>query len=97
MKVLSSEECIMQHKLLVCDLIVQAKPIKPFCIPARRKTWTLKDFVLQKEFEEAGSMNCQQIPIEVDSIWRIIKYGLLKAADEICGWTRGGCPQHKET
>ena len=55
MKVLSSEECIMQHKLLVCDLIVQAKPIKPFCIPARRKTWTLKDFVLQKEFEEAGS------------------------------------------
>ena len=42
-------------------------------------------------------MNCQQIPIEVESTWRIIKYGLLKAADEICGWTRGGCPQHKET
>ena len=32
----------------------------------------------------------------MDSAWEYIKNGLLKAADEICGWTRSGCPQHKK-
>ena len=54
-KVISSEECITQHKLLVYDLVESAKPVKPICIPPRRKTWKLKD-VLQKELEQAVSM-----------------------------------------
>ena len=33
----------------------------------------------------------------MESIWDYIKHGHLKAADEICGWTRGECPQQKET
>ena len=37
-KVIGSEECITQHKLLVCDLVVSAKPVKPIRIPPRRKT-----------------------------------------------------------
>ena len=61
-KVISSEECVTQHKLLVCDLVVSAQPVKPICIPPRRKTWKLKDTVMQKEFEQAVSMKCQQIP-----------------------------------
>ena len=52
---------------------------------------------MQKEFEQAVSMKCQQIHAEVKSAWKSIKYGLLEAADKICGWTRGGCPRHKET
>ena len=40
---ISSEEYIAQHKLLVCDLIMSAKPVKPIRIPPRRKTWKLQD------------------------------------------------------
>ena len=35
-KVISSEECITQHKLLAWDLVVSAKPVKPNRIPPRR-------------------------------------------------------------
>ena len=61
-KVISSEECIKQDILLVCDLVVSAKPVKPIRIPPRRKTWKLKDTVVQKEFEQALSRKCPQIP-----------------------------------
>ena len=94
---ISSEECITQHRLLVCDLVVLAKPVRPIRIPPRRKTWKLKDTVVQKECEKALTMKCQQIPAEVENAWEYIKNGLLEAADDICGWTRGGCPRHKET
>ena len=71
--------------------------VKPIRIPPKRKTWKLKDTVVQKEFEQTVSMKCQQIPADVESAWESIRNGLLEAADEICGWTRGGCPCHKET
>ena len=60
-KVISSEECIIQHKLLVCDLVVSAKPVKPIRILPRTETWRLKDTVVPKEFEQAVSMKCQQM------------------------------------
>ena len=37
-KVFSSEECITQYKLHVCDLVVSAKPVKLIRIPPKRKT-----------------------------------------------------------
>ena len=57
----------------------------------------MKDTVVQKEFEQAVSMKCQQAPVKVESAWEYIKNGLLEAADQLCGWTRGWCPRHKET
>ena len=56
---ISGEECITQHKLLVCNLFLSVKPIG---ISPRRKTWKLNDTVVQKEFEQTVSMKCQQIP-----------------------------------
>ena len=78
-------------------MVVSGKPVTPIGIPLRRKTWKLKDTVVQKEFKQAVSVKYQQIPAEVESARGYIKNGLLEAADEICGWTRGGCPRHKET
>ena len=43
------------------------------------------------------SIKCQQIPAEVESAWEYIKNGLLRAAAEICGWTREGRPRYEET
>ena len=57
-KVINSEECITQHKLRVCNLVVSRKPIKTFRIPQRKKTWKLKDTAMQKEFEQVVSMKC---------------------------------------
>ena len=96
-KVVSCEECITQHKLLVCDLVVSAKLVKPIRIPLRRKTWKLKDAAVQKEFEQAVSMKCQWIPAEVKSAWEYTKNVFLEASDEICGYTRSEYPQGKET
>ena len=58
------------NKLLVFDLAVSAK-------------YKLKDTVMQKGFEQAVSMKCQQIPVEM-SAWGYIKNELFEAADEIC-------------
>ena len=59
-------------------------------------TWKLKDTVVQKEFKQAVSLKCQQIPAEVENASEYFKNGLFEAVDEICGWTRGECPRHKE-
>ena len=96
-KVISSEKFITQHRLLVSDLVVSAKPVKPILIAPRRKTWNLKDTFVQKEFEQAMSMKCQQIPAEVESALEYIKNKLLEVAVEICGWIRSGSPRNKET
>ena len=58
MKAISSEECITQHKLFFCDLIVSAKPVKHIRIPSRRKTWKLKDADIPEEFEQRVTMKC---------------------------------------
>ena len=94
---ISSEVCTTQRKLSAWDLVVSVKPVKPIRIPRRRKTCKLKDTVVQKEFEQAVSVKCQQIPAKVESVWESIKNWLFEAADEICGWTWGGCPQHKKS
>ena len=88
---------VVKINLLVCDLVVSVKPVKTIRIPPRRKTWKLKDTVVQKEFEQAVSMKCQQIPAKVESVCEYNLNGFLEAADEMCEWTQGGCPRHKET
>ena len=45
-------------------------------------------------------MKCQHA--EIEGSWNSINNGLLEAEHvddilETCGWTRGGCPRHKET
>ena len=51
---ISSKECITQHNLIVCNLVVSAIPVKPIRIPTRRKNWRLKDTVVQNEFEQGA-------------------------------------------
>ena len=40
---IGSEECVTQHRLLVCDLVLRTEPAKSKFIPPRRKTWMLND------------------------------------------------------
>lgn len=92
-KAVNTEECITQYKLSADLLSV----IWFNWIPPRWKTWELKDAGMREEFEQRVTMKCQTIPSRMEKGWKPIKHGFLEAADEICGWTQGGCQQHKET
>ena len=80
-KVPRSEECITQVTCLwFCCTSKTCRQIHPYS--TKKETWKVKDPAVQKEFEQAALMKCQQIPAEVESAWEYIKNGLLEAADE---------------
>ena len=64
--VISSEECISQHKLLVGDVILSTKTKAPLRLPPRLKTWKLRDEAVQASFQEAVKQKCLDVPASVD-------------------------------
>ena len=66
-KVIPSEECFQQHKLVVCNLKVKISPIKKRFFTSRIRTWKLKDPEIANQF-------C------VESAWSLLKKSLLEAA-----------------
>ena len=95
--VISSEEYISQHKLLVGDVILSTKPRVSIRLPPRMKTWKLREEAVRASFEECVKQKCETVPDGVDGAWIYLKTALLEAAGETCGWTKGGCQRHKET
>ena len=89
-KVIPSEECVPQHKLLVCDLNVkapafQSKPFTPKC-----RIWKLRKPQAQAEFEQvfAEELNGDPVAAEsIEGIWTKLKRSLLSVADKVCGQT----------
>ena len=72
-------------------------PVKAPLIPPRRKLWKLNDAETREKFEQCVRTKCQDLPTAVEPAWEVIKIGLLEAADDTCGWTKGGRQRHKET
>ena len=99
-KIIGSEECTSQHKLLVCDISLRTITAKPRNIPPKRKIWKLKDPETCAEFEEIvnnsaiGDINDN---IDINTYWNEIKACLFSACDKVCGWTRGGKQKQRET
>ena len=62
---IGSEECVTQHRLLVCDLVLTTEPAKSKFIPPRRKTWMLNDDNTRQVFEQSVNALCQNIPEDV--------------------------------
>ena len=98
-KVIGSEECITQHKLLVSVLSLNTIRSKPRPLPPRRRTWKLKEPELQSQFANCvlTAVAATPEPVSVENAWAVIKNSLLGACDEVCGWTKGGMPRHRET
>ena len=59
--------------------------------------WKLNDAETREKFEQCVRTKCQDLPTVVEPAWEVIKTGLLEAADETCGWTKGGRQRYKET
>ena len=97
-KVIPSEECIAQHKPVICNLkIKKVKSTRRRFVP-RRKIWKLhessvkSDFSLYvREFREGHNTTPS-----VEGYWKVLKESLLDAAERTCGWTKGPS-RHKET
>ena len=94
--VISGEECISQHRLLVGNITLSAKPKQPPRLPPRLKTWKLKDDTIRTSFEEEVKQKCQSVPVGVNEAWNHLKTALVEAAESICGWTKGPV-RHNET
>ena len=97
-KVIAGEECIQQHRLLVCVLDVKERHRKCRKKPVSRcRVWRLKDVNVQSQFfNEIQSTLAERGVGSVEEVWRGFKNGLLETADKVCGRTKGR-PKHRET
>ena len=99
-KVIGSEECVTQHKLLVCDLKIRSQHNMPRKLPPRRRMWRLKQVDVQDSYRNKvrellnSNEGAQQ---DMEQGWNVLKSSLLKACDDSCGWTKGGCIKPRET
>ena len=90
-KVVSGEECVSQHRLLVCDIVVKnAKEVKRKYRP-RRKVWKLNDEHLVRHFSAAVQKlaSNKQCDDSVERTWATLRDSLLEATDETCGGRKG--------
>ena len=91
-KALPGEEVVSLHRLLVCDLEVKGRtPTQQEKFKPRRKVWKLRNPVVRKRFEEIlDPLNPKEDEEgDVNEAWERTRDGLLKATEEICGWTKG--------
>ena len=90
-----TEECVTQHKLLVCDLYLKTRLPSQHKPQPKRCIWKLRNPEIQEKYkmtvEEAihSSSNLQSSATSVESMWNDISTCLTVACDKICGWTKG--------
>ena len=86
-KVVSGEEYVSQHRLLVCNIVVKnAKEVERKYRP-RRKVWKLNDEHLVRHFSAAVQQlaSNKQCDDSVESTWATLRDSLLEATNETCG------------
>jgi len=98
-KVIRSEPCIKQHKLMVCVLDLKETVIrKRRTFESKCKIWRLKDVNLQRNFcdkvQKVASE--RQDGEDLERMWKGLKDCLLQTSDQVCGRSKGAA-RHKET
>lgn len=98
MKVVPGENCLLQHKLLVCVLELKTSvKMKKKVFVSRRRVWRLKETSIGQAFKDMiAAKAAVRSEGDVNHLWNGLKSGLLDATEAVCGRTtgRGG---HKET
>ena len=85
-KVISNEECLTQHKLLVADITVDGHSPKPRIVPPRRRVWKLGDPTVCKDYDTLLNEKCTELfsnekPVDVIDAWNTL---LLNGVDQVC-------------
>ncbi len=89
-KVIPGEECLLQHRLLVCDLKLHVPKLREQKFVPRIRCWKLKEpatclkvqEVMNRELELHAAKDSS-----ANSLWSNYQSSLLKATEEICGKT----------
>ena len=80
------EECAPQHKLVMCDMTVEAPRKCKRQFKPRIKLWKLKDPDTRAAFAGLFASKVEDAqPKNVEEIWTTLKGGLSEAAKETCG------------
>ena len=96
-KIIQSEECITQHKLLIADMKISNAKAKKKKFTPKRKVWKLKEEEVKASFLaelQTGIASTSNPSINVK--WNLMEEALLTAADKSCGWTKKP-PRHQVT
>jgi hypothetical protein len=99
--IIRNEPCLLQHKLLVCRLVVRdwvPSKIKQVFVK-KTKIYKLKKESVLQEFQKGVSDKARNRSAEttdVDTVWNELKSCLLDTAKEVCGESKGPS-RHKET
>ena len=91
-KVIPYEECVSQHKRLVCDLALTSRKQRKPPFNPKLRVWKLKDPVAKVEFlrEVKSVLKDSSSPPSVDGQWHRLRDSLLEVTEKICGFTKKG-------
>src|SRR5437867_3782935 len=95
---IGSEECVQQHKLLICkiDLQESVKKRKEKFV-GRHKVWRLRETEIRKDFAERVQYREERREEgDLESMWKGLKDCLLEETEAVCGKTKGRA-RHKTT
>ena len=90
-KVIPSEECVPQHKLLICELRLRTPKPHPKPFSPKFRYWKLKEPTVQEEYERVfkSKVNAfNNVEASTEETWNQLKTALLDTTnDETCGET----------
>ena len=90
-KVIPSEECGPQHKLLICELRLKTPKPHPKPFSPKLCYWRLKEPTVQEEYERVfkSKVNAfNNVEASTEEIWNQLKTALLDTTNETCGKTK---------
>ena len=92
------EPILLQHRLLVCDLVLKERIIQKTLVFVNRcKVWRLKVEAVRKRFvEQVEKRAADRSMQDVEGVWNGLKSCLLEVSDNVCGKSKGR-PRHKVT
>ena len=97
-KVISSEECVPKHKLLVMDMWFKATKSWHRKFKPTVHVWKLKEEKTCEEYRCIVGNKVEEAKwkgLGVNDHWQQMKGIMMETAQDICGMTRGPC-RHKE-
>ena len=97
--IITSEECVPKHKLLVMDMWFEATKMRRRKFEPRVCVWKLKEEKTCEEFRCMVGDTVEEVKwkgLGVHDNWQQMKNIMMETAQDICGMTKGP-RRHKET
>ena len=91
-KVVPSEECVNQHRLVIWFPVIRFPKKAEKVFTPKVRLWKLKDNEVKQTFEKHVAENAVSLSNSqnVEDIWNSLKSNLLESAKNVCGMTKKG-------